>query len=140
MGLYKSKNITQAKKTAFKWFGKYIRLRDADQEGNITCCTCGKIVPYNEGVSDCSHWIEASILTTAFNEYNAHASCKRCNLSDNGMAAFHGEYIRLQHGDDIYQELLAIATEKLTLSKEEFMRFARIFKEMHDELFNAKFK
>lgn len=139
MGLYKSKNITNARKTADLWFGRYIRIRDCDPKTmELECITCGKVEQFGNRKMDCSHWIEASVDATRYNEYNAHACCKRCNLSDNGMAAFHGKQIQLLHGEDVYEELLTLAQKDITLSIEETMEQARKYKQMAEELAKQK--
>ena len=139
MGLYKSKNITAARKTAQKWFGKYIRLRDSDAHGVAECVTCGSEVNVNQGQADCSHWIEASIEATCYEEFNAHASCKRCNLSDNGMAYYHGEKIRILHGDDVYYELINKANRnEVKRTKEQIMEIAREYKQRYEQLKEIK--
>lgn len=107
------------------------------------CCTCGEVLPYDEGVVDCSHWIEASVEATRYNEFNAHASCKSCNMSDNGMAAFHGKFIQLQHGNEIYEELLTLAREELIFEsyddrKEWYMEWARYYKQQYEELLEMR--
>jgi len=139
MGLYKSKNITSARRTADLWFGRYIRLRDMDKDTKlISCITCGKQEPFGGRKMDCGHWIEASVDATRYNEWNAHGQCKACNLSDNGLAAFHGKQIQLLHGEDVYEELLELAQEDVTLSIEQTMEQGRKYKELAKELAKQK--
>ena len=58
-------------------FSIYIRLRDSDEHGYVTCaCGCGKRVYWTR--SQCSHYIVRSNMATRFNEYNCVATTEKC--------------------------------------------------------------
>ena len=63
--------------SADSWFSKFIRLRDADENGIIRCISCGKPVFWKQ--SDAGHFIKRQHKATRFNEKNANAQCKECN-------------------------------------------------------------
>lgn len=63
-------------------FSIYIRLRDADKNGNLECYTCGKIIHYKEAQN--SHFIPRANMATRFNEDNCHSACKDCNEYKSG--------------------------------------------------------
>ena len=79
-----------AKKEAWEWCSKYIRLRDsiAYQEkypdvpfGYVKCCTCPRIVIYNKNC-DAGHYIDRGSFGASgvyYDERNIHAQCKNCN-------------------------------------------------------------
>jgi len=138
MGLNRSKNITAARRTCDKWFGIYIRVRDADPDGNIECITCDNKLNFYDGNVDCSHWIEKSIDRTRWHPHNANAACKRCNLSDNGMAAWHGKEIAAKFGKEIPNELIELSKQDTSYGKDKVMALARKFKELAEQLAQDK--
>lgn len=135
MGLTVSKNITTARRTADRWFGLYVRLRDMDADSHeIECITCGKSYPFGSRKIDCSHWIEKSIEPTRWHPHNANAACKGCNMSDNGKAAYHGKEIALKYGKEIPDDLIELSKGDTSYDKEQVMALAREFKALAEEL------
>ncbi len=79
-----------AKKEAWNWCSKYIRLRDAIEHqkknpeqpfGNVACCTCGKVTIWNKNTDACHYIPKGSrgMSGVYFDERNIHAGCKNCN-------------------------------------------------------------
>ena len=74
-------------------FSEYIRRRDADENGNICCISCGKIVPWKE--SDCGHYVNRSVMSLRFDEKNCNAQCRYCNRFQEGqMMGYHAGLIK----------------------------------------------
>ena len=63
-------------------FSRYIRLRDADENGYIRCISCGKIRHFSE--MDCGHFINRSHMATRYDEQNCNGQCRSCNRFDEG--------------------------------------------------------
>lgn len=63
-------------------FSRYIRLRDADENGYIRCISCGKIHHFSE--MDCGHFINRSHMATRYDEQNCNGQCRSCNRFDEG--------------------------------------------------------
>ena len=63
-------------------FSEYIRLRDADEYGMITCISCGKRVKWKE--ADAGHFIPCANMSLRFDPKNVHAQCKICNQGKYG--------------------------------------------------------
>jgi hypothetical protein len=83
------KSISSAKKKAWFWFSKYIRLRD----GLITmgskeygkCFTCDRITPlWSRGGMQAGHFVDGRSATVLFDEKLVHGQCYACNVSKNG--------------------------------------------------------
>jgi hypothetical protein len=83
---------------ADKYFSLYIRLRDADENGNCHCCTCGKIQLPKE--ADCGHFIKRQHQRTRFNEMNAAAQCGKCNRFEQGRDTDFERYLINKYGAD----------------------------------------
>ena len=86
-------------------FSEYIRLRDADSNGFIHCCTCGKIVYWKR--SDCGHYNNRRHLYTRWDEQNCSAQCRNCNRFEEGNKDRFKEYLLKKYGQQVV-DLLAV--------------------------------
>lgn len=58
-------------------FSEFIRLRDCDDNGTVTCFVTGERVWWRD--ADAAHWIHRASMPTRFNEDNVHATTKDTN-------------------------------------------------------------
>lgn len=72
-------------------FSRYIRLRDADLYGNITCYCCGDKL--NWKMADAMHFIPRAHMYTRFMEENVHAGCQKCNRMNSGELALYAQHL-----------------------------------------------
>lgn len=63
-------------------FSQYIRLRDSDNHGIVTCPLCWKQVDYKFAQN--MHFISRWVLKYRYDENNCFAWCMRCNVILNG--------------------------------------------------------
>jgi hypothetical protein len=79
----KSKSeLKTAKKKAWELFSRYIRLKDADQDGNTKCVTCGKVDSYKK--MQAGHAISGRGGRVLFEEKIVRPQCFYCNMVKNG--------------------------------------------------------
>lgn len=71
-------------------FSQFIRLRDSDENGYITCY-CGKVVYWTE--ADNSHFQPRAHMNTRFLEDNCTPSCRHCNQTLNGNLQAYGAWL-----------------------------------------------
>jgi hypothetical protein len=62
-------------------FSRYIRLKYADEKGNVACYTCGGRLPIQHIQN--GHYIHRQDLATRFLESNCRPQCERCNSNHN---------------------------------------------------------
>ena len=132
-----------AKKKAWQWCSKYIRLRDAIEFhkdhpetpfGYVQCCTCGNIVVYNINC-DAGHFIsrgKGGMSGVYFDERNIHAQCKICNGFHQGRQAIYKEFMLEKYGQEVIDEL-----EFLDKNNSYFKKIVGIglmYKQMYKEL------
>jgi len=86
-----------------KWWSLYIRLRDADENGNIQCCSCQKEVFWKD--SDAGHFISRKHRTTRYHEKNVHGQCRACNRFDDGNPPGYALFLIERHGIQILNDL-----------------------------------
>ena len=87
-------------------FSEYIRKRDADAGGTVSCVTCGKLMHWK----DChaSHFVKRQHRSTRWDERNVHAQCSRENVFMGGSQDEMAEYIVKKYGRETLSELLAM--------------------------------
>jgi hypothetical protein len=82
--------------TLDRWFSKFIRLRDSDQNGYCRCITCGRFASWKN--MDAGHFISREKMATRYDEMNVHAQCQQCNRFKSGNQYEHGKSIDRMHG------------------------------------------
>lgn len=88
----------KAKAKADKWFSEFIRLRDADEHGMVTCITNPKIRKHWRDM-DCGHWISRAKESTRYDEHNANGQSKQSNRFQGGHFLEHGLAIDRKFGE-----------------------------------------
>ena len=96
-------------------FSTFIRLRDADDDGFITCCNCGKKMWWKESTN--GHYVKRSHRTLRYDEKNCHAECALCNGEDANLG--YAVFMVQKYGMKIVYELNNIknSREKITSIK-----------------------
>ena len=77
--------VTQKSKLkikAWRLFSTYIRRKNADRNGNVTCVTCGVQKPWKE--MQAGHFIDSRNNSVLFNEDLVHPQCPACNMFKKG--------------------------------------------------------
>jgi len=97
---------SSAKKTAWKWFSKYIRLRDClkttGSPDYCKCITCGRVVPYED--IDAGHAIPGRTDGILFDESIVFGQCRLCNQGGDGEKQAFKRVLVEEHGEEWYDE------------------------------------
>ena len=99
-----AKTYAQLKKQLDKVFSEYSRRLRADEDGIVSCITCSKRRPWNQGI-DAGHYISRSYLSTRWDIRNVWPQCKGCNGFGNGMADEYALFLVGEYGDEILWKL-----------------------------------
>ena len=75
-------STTILKKKADAIFSIYIRLKYADQDLNVQCFTCDKIMNYQKIQN--GHFYSRSVLSLRYHEQNCRPQCYGCNIAKKG--------------------------------------------------------
>lgn len=97
------RTIKDLKINCWKLFSKYIRLKDADENGYIKCVTCGNIQHYTK--MHAGHYIHNK-KAIYFDERNVNPQDIRCNHFLNGNLAKYHEYMLKTYGQDVIDYLV----------------------------------
>lgn len=95
-----------------KIFSEYIRRRNADASGYVSCVTCGKKDHWKN--MDAGHYVSRRHNATRWDESNVHVQCPGCNRFRNGAPDEYAIYLKQAYPYDILEEL---HRKKHTISK-----------------------
>jgi len=99
-----------AKHKAWEAFSKFIRQRDADENGITACISCGKSDHWKN--MDAGHYIAKSLsLALRFNEVNVQNQCVACNRWRHGNLTQYALALKTKYGEDILEQLDKIRRE-----------------------------
>jgi len=104
-------------------FSKYIRLRDADQNGYCRCVTCGE--RYHWKKIQAGHFISRKHYATRWDENNVHAQCVACNVFRAGEQYKYSLYL----GNDTSLDLLTKSKQSVKFMDFELEEMCKIYNE-----------
>ena len=124
------------KETAWKWFSKYIRLRDAikttGDEFFCKCITCGKIYPMNTGEVHAGHAIGGRMNAVLFNEDLVHGQCKYCN--DTGQYEMYKHIMIERYGQEKWDYWQSTKNDLVRYTDFDYESIAKIYREKIKQL------
>lgn len=123
-------------KTADKWFSKFIRIRDADENGIIICISCGKPVHWTK--ADAGHFIKRQFKSLRYNEKNVNGQCRKCNWLLQGNDINYAKGLVKKYGEGILDELLATKNRTLPLGRFELKHIADYYRMKFNQLKKLK--
>jgi hypothetical protein len=108
-------------------YSRFIRMRDADNEGRVNCVTCGRQFHWTE--VHCGHWIKRQHMAVRWDERNTASQCVRDNLHMGGCQDVYGKYIIDRYGLDAFNELLAKKHETKKWTRGELEEMIQTYSE-----------
>lgn len=94
-------SISTLKKKAWKLFSEWIRRKDADNEGVVSCVTCSWRGPWKE--SQAGHFIDGRNNTVLFDERLVHVQDARCNVFLKGNKVAYTAFMMRKFGYTVTQ-------------------------------------
>ena len=73
----KKKSISSLKKKLDRIFSIWIRKRDSNFQGYISCISCQSVIHWTE--ADASHYVSRNHNITRYDTKNVNSSCRKCN-------------------------------------------------------------
>jgi len=124
------------KSTAWKWFSKYVRLRDALKTTGtsdlLRCVTCGKVVKVSE--AHAGHGIGGRTNGILFDEEIVNGQCIECNYFKKGNYERYVPILVKKHGSMWYNlKMLQAKTPTKIDLKEEAKKWRLKYKELEKE-------
>ena len=108
------------------------RIESIDRNGNLTCCSCGKVEVAAGHGFDGGHWIGRSRGSVVLDRRNINAQCVACNRFGTGATkAGYDEFMRRTYGQDVMDELRRKSSEIKQWTKDEL---AELYVQFSEEL------
>ena len=82
--------------TLDKWFSRFIRLRDSDENGVFQCISCGKYKNFDK--MDAGHFINRRKMSVRWSESNVNGQCSHCNRFNEGQQAQYERGVNKKYG------------------------------------------
>jgi hypothetical protein len=93
-----------SKHKAWDAFSKFIRQREANEDGFVACFTCGNNGHWKD--MDAGHYIPKSVsLALRFDERNVQVQCVGCNQWRHGNLTQYALALKRKYGENILEEL-----------------------------------
>lgn len=117
----KKPSITALKRKANTIFSHYIRRRDCLENEDTgeygKCCSCGAVLPYSQ--LECGHFVPGRHNSVLYDERNAHAQCRRCNIFLNGNLIEYYPFMQKKYGQEVIDELKRLSKQPKQFTPEE---------------------
>jgi len=134
---YKIKRSSDPKKaTAWKWFAKYIKLRDAIKTtGDVhfcRCITCGEIKPIED--MDAGHAISGRTNSILFDELLCNAQCRKDNRYYSGQPEAYKRVMIERVGQEMWDYLVAKKNIHVEYSQFDYEQISKLYRQKYKEL------
>ena len=130
------KSVSQLKKEADKYHSIYIRMRDADHRGVVTCITCPVQKHWKQ--IQCGHFVKRSVSLLRYDEENTNAQCVSCNMFKNGEQYAYSLALDKKYGDGTAERLWEQRFTTHSFTREELLSIIHDRKEQIAEFSNAQ--
>lgn len=86
-------------------FSRLVRMKHADNDGTVSCVTCGKRAHWKE--VHAGHFVKRQHMSLRWDERNVMPQCVRCNLHMGGRQDDYAAYIVNEYGHATFADLIA---------------------------------
>jgi len=131
----KKKELTPAALDKRLWpeFSAYIRRRDADEGGTVSCISCGVLKFWKEG--DCGHYLSRNYGPIKYDEMNNHFQCKPCNGFFEGVKDDYRKALIKRYGEEAVLDLEARKINPLfKKNRTDLLELIEKYKKLNAEL------
>lgn len=129
----KTRKLSTWKKRVWKLASEYNRRKDADEDGNVKCCTCSRFGHWKE--FDAGHWIaKAHGNGIYFVDDGIHAQCRSCNGFREGAGEEYYPFMLEKYGVDRMEEIKALKHKILKITRQDYEEMEAEYKRKISEL------
>ena len=91
-------------------YSLYVRLEGSDENGDCTCVTCGKKLPWKgTGRLHAGHYIVRQEINTRYDDRNVHPQCETCNSYHEGRKGEYTLFLQKKYGKGIINKLVELS-------------------------------
>lgn len=132
----KVKSISKLKTELDAIFSQYIRLRNADNNGNVACFTSGVVKHWKE--QHCGHFQSRRHMATRWHEKNCQVQSVKENIFNQGNQYTFGKNLDLLYGKGTADKLEKLAKSEIKISKDEIEYYIQDYTEKVKQLKEQK--
>ena len=118
----KASPVNALKSRLDREFSRYVRLRDSDENGTGSCCTCGKLLHWKD--AHACHFVSRRHMATRWDERNVHLGCPRCNTFLDGALDEYSAFILDRYGKETFDDLLRLKRTVKNWTRDELKSMA----------------
>ena len=107
-------------------FSKYIRWYYADDNGYVSCYTCGATKPVSEMQN--GHFITRRKYASRWSTSNCRPQCQKCNIWEQGQQFVFGNKLKAELGEDKFDELIQLSNTTAKYSKSDYEEMVAHYK------------
>ena len=130
------------KQKAWKAFARFIKARDARNDGTCVCCTCRAVLVWNDKQCQAGHFIGGRGNMVLFDEKGVHAQCGTCNAKHlgNGEQFLYGLFMKRTYKltDDQLAQMRSDAKKPFKYCDYDYIRIAEEYSNKADALIAMK--
>lgn len=121
-------------------FSLYIRSRDADHNGIVTCCTCPKKMFWKGVECQAGHFVPGRTNSILFDERIVHGQCSACNQYLGGNLWEYGKFMVTKYGytRETLEEFHSLKHRLRKFTMEELKELKKSYKEMRERICKEK--
>lgn len=128
----KKLSLSQAKKRAWKAYSLYIRLKDADPQGMVTCYTCDKKYHYKK--MNAGHGIAGRTNSILFEDKIVRCQCAGCNIWGGGKYSIFTRKLIDELGLNGYDVMITQSRQTKKYTVQELLDIEEKYKTLTDSL------
>lgn len=115
-----------------KIFSLYIRLKYADNQGNVKCFTCDNVHHY-KAIQN-GHFQSRRYMSTRFHVNNCKPQCYACNVGLHGQQYIFGVNLDREMGSGTAETMVLLSKQQKKFSTEEFKELIKHYTEEVENL------
>ena len=119
------------KKKAWNAFSRYIRLKNMNPDGTLTCYTCDKVFPFKH--MSAGHGIGGRTNAVLFDERIVKPQCSGCNIWGRGKYAIFTRKLIDELGLKGYDKVVADSQKTVQYKAHDYEEIADKYKELIKE-------
>ena len=128
------------KKTVWKSLATFIKLREADKFGVVTCVTCPKRMSIYDTECNAGHFVPGRGNSALFDDAHIFPQCNVCNCQGGGEQFKYGIFLKERYGydDGVLDEILCRRHEVKKYTLTELRNIKKNYDRLSDELRKEK--
>ena len=129
----KKLSVSKIKKKAWDMFSKWIRLKDADKDGYVTCYTCGKRSLWNRGMQ-AGHGIPGRNNSVLFDTDVVRVQCVGCNYFGHGQYKIFTNKLIEELGSERFSNILVADALPKKMTAVDYQAIYEAYRDLVKEL------